>query len=224
MLCHSRAANFVLGLSTAQLNRDHDYGEVIDNQLRVWSHIGLTKSPITLDWREYCTRIVGQTGLYPKQTTLYVTEAMKMSGQRRTTERPTADADAALFEKLVDPADESAPLAARARSYLHANCAHCHTQSGGGNAQFQVAWWWTLDETKMIDGRPLHATYGVPEPKIVSPGKPECSLLMHRLEKQDRGRMPPIAVSLPDEPGIELIRRWIASLPTPRAPTRVEPD
>ncbi|MEX2114710.1 MAG: PQQ-dependent sugar dehydrogenase [Pirellulales bacterium] len=41
LTCHSRAANFVLGLSEAQLNRPHDYGGVHDNQLRALDHIGL---------------------------------------------------------------------------------------------------------------------------------------------------------------------------------------
>jgi uncharacterized repeat protein (TIGR03806 family) len=39
--CHSRAANFVLGLSELQMNRVHDYGGVKDNQLRTFEHIGL---------------------------------------------------------------------------------------------------------------------------------------------------------------------------------------
>ena len=41
MACHSRAANFVLGVTGAQLNRDRDYGGVRDNQLRTLDHIGL---------------------------------------------------------------------------------------------------------------------------------------------------------------------------------------
>jgi uncharacterized repeat protein (TIGR03806 family) len=41
LACHSRAASFVLGLSEAQLNCDHDYGSVHDNQLRTLHHIGL---------------------------------------------------------------------------------------------------------------------------------------------------------------------------------------
>lgn len=49
MVCHSRAANFVLGLSTPQLNRDHDYvhsdGVRTDNQLRVLDHLGLIRLP-----------------------------------------------------------------------------------------------------------------------------------------------------------------------------------
>ena len=39
MVCHSRAANFVLGLSTAQMNRDHDYGKVRDNQQIGRAHV-----------------------------------------------------------------------------------------------------------------------------------------------------------------------------------------
>ncbi len=40
MACHSRAASFVLGVSGSQLNRDHDYKGVRDNQLRALDHIG----------------------------------------------------------------------------------------------------------------------------------------------------------------------------------------
>ena len=46
MVCHSRAANYVLGLSTAQMNRDHDYASVggaVDNQLRTLEHLGYFK-------------------------------------------------------------------------------------------------------------------------------------------------------------------------------------
>src|SRR5262249_40561918 len=41
MVCHSRAANFVLGPSLLQMNKDHDYGGAIDNQLRALEHIGV---------------------------------------------------------------------------------------------------------------------------------------------------------------------------------------
>jgi uncharacterized repeat protein (TIGR03806 family) len=53
MACHSRAANFVLGVTGSQLNRVRDYGGVRDNQLRALDHIGLfaaalPKSPAEL--------------------------------------------------------------------------------------------------------------------------------------------------------------------------------
>ena len=41
MVCHSRAAGFVLGLSTLQMNREHDYGGVRANQLRTLEHLGV---------------------------------------------------------------------------------------------------------------------------------------------------------------------------------------
>lgn len=47
MVCHSRAAGFVLGLNTAQMNRDHAYGEITDNQLRAWNHVGLFLPALT---------------------------------------------------------------------------------------------------------------------------------------------------------------------------------
>jgi uncharacterized repeat protein (TIGR03806 family) len=47
MYCHARASAFLVGLSIAQLNKDHDYGGVVDNQLRALDHIGIFKSPLT---------------------------------------------------------------------------------------------------------------------------------------------------------------------------------
>lgn len=41
LLCHSRAAGFVLGFSPLQLDRDRDYGGIVDNQLRALEHIGV---------------------------------------------------------------------------------------------------------------------------------------------------------------------------------------
>jgi putative heme-binding domain-containing protein len=46
MACHSRAANFVLGVTGAQLNRDHDHDGVRANQLRTLAHIGLFSGPL----------------------------------------------------------------------------------------------------------------------------------------------------------------------------------
>jgi mono/diheme cytochrome c family protein len=46
MFCHSRAAGFVLGLTTPQMNRDRKYDAAIDNQLRTISHIGLFKKEL----------------------------------------------------------------------------------------------------------------------------------------------------------------------------------
>ena len=43
MVCHSRAANWVLGLTEMQMNKVHDYGGVKDEQLRTLEHLGVFK-------------------------------------------------------------------------------------------------------------------------------------------------------------------------------------
>ena len=53
MFCHSRAAGFVLGLNTPQMNRDHDYGGDVDNQLRTLNHIGIFREPLEKGPAEY---------------------------------------------------------------------------------------------------------------------------------------------------------------------------
>ncbi len=53
MFCHSRAAGFVLGLNTRQMNRVHDYGGRADNQLRTLNHIGLFREPLEESPAEY---------------------------------------------------------------------------------------------------------------------------------------------------------------------------
>ena len=54
MVCHSRAAGFVLGVRTAQMNKEHTYVTgVSDNQLRAFEHIGLFKAPLEKRPEEY---------------------------------------------------------------------------------------------------------------------------------------------------------------------------
>ena len=44
--CHTAAAGYVLGINTAQLNRQQTYGTIADNQLRSFNHIGLFNQDI----------------------------------------------------------------------------------------------------------------------------------------------------------------------------------
>jgi mono/diheme cytochrome c family protein len=47
MFCHSRAAGFVLGLTTPQMNRDHDYAGAKANQLLNFAQLGIFKKPLS---------------------------------------------------------------------------------------------------------------------------------------------------------------------------------
>jgi uncharacterized repeat protein (TIGR03806 family) len=44
--CHTEAAGFVLGVRTSQLNGDHAYRSVTDNQLRSWNHVALFSTDV----------------------------------------------------------------------------------------------------------------------------------------------------------------------------------
>ena len=46
MSCHNRGANYLLGITALQLNGEHIYGDIADNQLRTFDHIGLFDKPL----------------------------------------------------------------------------------------------------------------------------------------------------------------------------------
>ena len=46
MICHSSRARYVLGFNAQQLNRNHNYGNVVDDQVRTLTHIQLFSSPV----------------------------------------------------------------------------------------------------------------------------------------------------------------------------------
>jgi uncharacterized repeat protein (TIGR03806 family) len=170
-LCHTMPMHFVLGLNVPQMNRDHDYGGTVDNQLRTLDHIGLFTKPIP--------------------------------NLAKKTELP----------KLPDPRDEKVPLDQRARSYLHANCAHCHMVYGGGNALFKLTFTLPLSATGIVGTPPMHGDFGIAGGKLVVPGDPDRSLLLHRMAKLGHGRMPHVASSVVDENAVKLVREWIRQLP-----------
>ncbi|MGE0610423.1 MAG: PQQ-dependent sugar dehydrogenase, partial [Pirellulales bacterium] len=114
--------------------------------------------------------------------------------------------------KLADYRDASQPLDARARSYLHANCAHCHMKWGGGNAEFQLLATLDLKDTGTLLTRPGQGPLGIADARIIVPGDPARSLVHHRMTRLGLGRMPHIASTVVDQDAVELIGEWIQSL------------
>ncbi|MCS6977890.1 MAG: PQQ-dependent sugar dehydrogenase [Gemmatales bacterium] len=117
--------------------------------------------------------------------------------------------------RLVDYSDPSQPLDLRARSYLHANCAHCHMKWGGGNADFYLLATLPLEQMGIVHTRPGHGSFDIPDARILVPGRPERSLLLHRMTRVGLGRMPHVASNVVDEEGVQLISAWIKSLKDP---------
>ena len=124
---------------------------------------------------------------------------------------PGAPAVAALPRK-VDPHDATFPIEARVRSYLDVNCAHCHRLGGvGGRAGFQFAESVPFAKAGIINGQPLVPLLG-PDSKIVTPGRPDRSELLHRITLEAGGRMPLVGSEQTDKAGADLIRKWIEQL------------
>jgi hypothetical protein len=138
MVCHSRAANFVLGLTELQMNKEHDYGGVRDNQLRVLEHLGVLR----VNWMEETKNRLRQEAEAKGMTEKQINEALdKMTatrGQREPVLSSLLTVPPEKYRHLVDPYDATQDLTLRARSYLHANCAQCHVEAGGGNAQMEL--------------------------------------------------------------------------------------
>src|SRR5262249_22186952 len=155
MVCHSRAANFVLGPSLLQMNKDDQLhrleergvfhinwmdhlqsaksevrhsGELLGDMLRrPFEIVGLRRTADDL-WRSVPELPKGMNLVEPLEHRLRDKPAFTTLLLRRGDEYP----------QLVNPFDPSAPLEKRARSYLHANCAQCHVEAGGGNAQMEL--------------------------------------------------------------------------------------
>ena len=75
------------------------------------------------------------------------------------------------YEALPNAYEPTADLDARARAYLHVNCAGCHVADGGGNARMDMKYHQTLKDTKFTD-QALHGTFGLDDGRIVVPGDP----------------------------------------------------
>ena len=126
----------------------------------------------------------------------------KKSADDPGTEKPT----------LTDPYDTSANLNERARSYLSVNCSVCHRFGGGGSALFDVRKELPPNKLNVIDAHPNLGTFGLDDARIVCPGDPARSVLLYRMAKLGRGRMPHIGSEQVDHRGLQLMIDWIRSL------------
>ena len=232
MTCHSRASNYVLGLCTLQLNRDFDYGAALcpghatDNQLRTLEHLGL----LEVNWWDDASAALharaAAAGVDAGDRSAWVGRQMRSAdpdgnafGQRRSA---LLSRSPAATNRLVSPADASQPLESRARSYLQANCSSCHVGAGGGNAVIELEYL-SAHETiplaamRAIDARPLHATFDLPDPRLIASGDPARSVLLARMSRRGPGQMPQVATTIVDDAAVTLVRRWIESLPAGHA-------
>jgi uncharacterized repeat protein (TIGR03806 family) len=212
MVCHSRAANFVLGPSLLQFNHEHDYGGGhVENQLALLERLGLLKVDYAAEAQQAVRRDGARKGLEGKMLDDYVQHLTDTRDQREVHESSLLYKPAGEYGKLVNPRDTAAAVDARARSYLHANCAICHIEAGGGNAAIDLGFMTSRAAMRMFDVAPLHEQFGLTDARIVATGAPDRSVLLHRMSVRGPGQMPPIATGIVDEKAVVLIRDWIAA-------------
>lgn len=127
------------------------------------------------------------------------------------------------------PSGSNGSLERRARSWLHANCSHCHRRHGGGSAPLEVNFDRALSESALLWQAPTRGDFGLPGARAVVPGEPWRSVLNYRVAAIGSGHMPPLGAREVDEAGAALLWEWVAGLPReteappPPLPDRFDP-
>lgn len=114
--------------------------------------------------------------------------------------------------RLPDPFGDGS-VEERARAYLHANCAHCHRNGGGGSAYLHLAYELSPKDLRAIGSRPTQGTFDIANAEVIAPGDPFRSTLYLRMAKLGPGHMPHLGAREIDRRGLALIHDWLRQLP-----------
>ncbi len=115
------------------------------------------------------------------------------------------------YQKTCAIDDPAAPLEDRVRSYLDANCAHCHrpgSTGGSWDARFETPF-----AAQGILAADARNTLGIDGAKLIVPGDVARSLLHARMASTEpTGQMPPVTRTLPDTVALKALEEWILQL------------
>jgi uncharacterized repeat protein (TIGR03806 family) len=162
-----------------------------------------------------------QGGMANQITTLTNVGAMKVELWEKTREgtpRQRRSLRLETLSRISNPYDSTVSITNRIRAYLFANCSHCHTEAGGGNSAMELRSKPKLEEMRIIDVRPQHDTFELPDSRIIAPGHPERSTMFWRLSHRGFGQMPPLSITTVDAEAIRLFESWIRSLQDEHSP------
>lgn len=139
---------------------------------------------------------------------------LKLLNQLGILSPPPDETELSTVLTLANIDDLSAPLEFRARSYLDANCSHCH-QPGSNRAVFDARLNAPLSAQNLINAG-LIDNLGLTEMLAISPQSPSKSMIYHRLNSIDpEVMMPPLVKNRIDEEGVHLIQDWIEDVTQP---------
>ncbi len=211
-------------------------GRRVETRLFV-NHQDIGWSGYTYEWNEAqtdatllddrkITNVAGHDWLFPSRSECsfcHTSAAGRVLGlqvaQLNRGDQLTRLSDLGVFDTPIDPAkaprlvpgdETTAPLETRARSWLHANCAHCHQLLGPGQGvadlRFDVA------DPHLCNTAPSSGDLGVAGAKLLVPGDPSRSLVYLRASTRGPNRMPPLGSSVIDPEGTALLKAWIGSV------------
>ncbi|HEX3133320.1 MAG TPA: RICIN domain-containing protein, partial [Planctomycetota bacterium] len=116
------------------------------------------------------------------------------------------------YQHTVKVDDTTATLENRVRSYLDANCAHCH-RPGGTGAQWDARYDTPLASQNIINGA-MRETFGISGAKVVAPADVPKSIMHLRMQSTvATQQMPPLARNVVDSTAVSALAQWIGTLP-----------
>ncbi|MCH1507135.1 MAG: FG-GAP-like repeat-containing protein [Verrucomicrobiales bacterium] len=116
----------------------------------------------------------------------------------------------ASYLSSVPLTDTSVPVETRVRSYLDANCAHCHRPDALATS-FDTRFTTPFDEQNLIDGSVLY-DLGVEDARVIVPRSIQRSILHRRVSSVGIHQMPPIGRNVVHDQAVTAISEWILSL------------
>jgi uncharacterized repeat protein (TIGR03806 family) len=130
----------------------------------------------------------------------------------------TATIPPALLEnKLLTLNDVSATYEQRAKSYLHSNCAYCHSPTGPFSNEMDLRFTTPLADMNVCNVRAISGDMGLVYPLLINPAGtydfPD-SVLPLRMEADINSgfRMPPLGTELIDTDALDIIKHWINTI------------
>jgi uncharacterized repeat protein (TIGR03806 family) len=118
-------------------------------------------------------------------------------------------ASPAFYGSYADPANTQETLGARARSYLAANCAHCHMPGGPAPGGIDMRYEPLLGGMNLIGVAPTDGTFGIPGAQRIRVGAHGQSVLWQRMASLDANLRMAKGTRVPDPLGVSLIGSWI---------------
>ena len=146
--------------------------------------------------------------LYPTNITANQVVTLNAIG----TLSPPITASPSALPLIPNPFGTSGTLAERARAYLHTNCSQCHRPGGGTPTQLDLRYTTALSATNACDVAPQAGDLGIANARVIAPGSAARSIVVARANRRDTAAMPPLASTIVDTAGVNLLTSWINSL------------